>query len=355
MQRPIIDLRSDTVTKPTSEMRRAMAEAEVGDDVFGDDPTVKSLEQRTAELLDKEAAVFVPSGTMANQIGVGVNTQPGDELLCSATSHVYVWEAGGIARHSGVTARTFEGEGGILALEEIREAIRPDDAHYVRTRLVCLENTHNRGGGRVHPMDSIVAIRRWAREHNLAMHLDGARLMNAVVASGRPAREWAHSFDTVSICFSKGLGAPVGSALAGSGEAIREARRLRKLFGGGMRQAGIIAAAALYALDHHVDRLNEDHAHARLLADAFAATEGFAMESGPVETNLVWVAVGRSLGTASEVAAYLRSRGILVSVLGPQVLRACTHLDVTREQVEYAAEVIRQVEPAMISAMTLVY
>jgi threonine aldolase len=292
---------------------------------------------------------------MANQIAVGVNTQPGDELLCSTTSHVYVWEAGGIARHSGVTTRTFEGDGGLLSLEDIRDAIRPDDAHYVRTRLVCLENTHNRGGGRVHPIESIAAIGRWAREHNLAMHLDGARLMNAVVATGRPAREWAHHFDTVSICFSKGLGAPVGSALAGSGELILRARRLRKLLGGAMRQAGILAASALYALEHHVDRLAEDHANAQLLAEAFARTEGFALESGPVETNLVWVAVDRSLGTAAEVAASLRSRGILVSVLGAQVLRACTHLDVTREQAEVAASVIRQIEPAMISAMTLVY
>ncbi len=233
MHRPPIDLRSDTVTKPTPAMRRAMAEAEVGDDVFGDDPTVKALEARTAELLGKEAAVFVPSGTMANQIAVGVNTRPGDELLCSSTSHVYVWEAGGIARLSGVTARTFEGDGGLLSLDDLREAIRPtEDVHYVRTRLICLENTHNRGGGRVHPIASIAAISRWAREQNLAMHLDGARLMNAVVASGRPAQDWAQYFDTVSICFSKGLGAPIGSALAGSNDAIGQARRLRKLFGG---------------------------------------------------------------------------------------------------------------------------
>ena len=266
MQRPTIDLRSDTVTRPTPGMRRAMAEAEVGDDVFGDDPTIKALEQRTADLMGKEAAVFVPSGTMANQIAVGVHTRPGDEVLCGARSHVYVWEGGGMARLSGVTARTFEGDGGLMSLDDVRDAIRPDDPHYVRTRLVCLENTHNRAGGRVHPMESVAAIARWARGHNLLMHLDGARLMNAVVASGRPAREWAQHFDTVSICFSKGLGAPVGSALAGSGEAIRRARRLRKLFGGGMRQAGILAAAALYALEHHVDRLAEDHANARLLA-----------------------------------------------------------------------------------------
>jgi threonine aldolase len=356
MHRPPIDMRSDTVTRPTQAMRRAMAEAEVGDDVFGDDPTVKLLECRTAELMGKEAALFVPSGTMANQIGVGVNTQPGDELLCSTTAHVYVWEAGGIARHSGVTARTFVGDRGILSIGDLRDAIRPsDDDHYVRTRLICLENTHNRGGGRVHPIESIAEIARWAREHNLAMHLDGARLMNAVVATSRKAHEWAKHFDTVAICFSKGLGAPIGSAIAGSGDAIRRARRLRKLFGGGMRQAGVIAAAALYALDHHVDRLSEDHAHAQILADAFESTEGFALESGSVETNLVWVAVSPSVGTAAEVAAYLRSRGVLVSVLGPQVLRACTHLDVNREQVEHVADIIRQIEPAMISAMTLVY
>jgi threonine aldolase len=356
VDRQLIDLRSDTVTKPTPAMRRAMAEAEVGDDVYDEDPTVKVLEARTAELLGKEAALFVPSGTMANQIGVGVNTQPGDELLCSSTAHVYVWEAGGIARLSGVTARTFAGDHGILSLEVVRDAIRPShDVHYVRTRLLCLENTHNRGGGRVHPIASIASLAGWARENDLAMHLDGARLMNAVVASGRGAAEWAHYFDTVSICFSKGLGAPVGSALAGSATAIHRARRLRKLFGGGMRQVGILAAGALYALDHHVERLSEDHANARILAEAFTGTDGFALECGPVETNLVWVSVHPSVGTATEVVAYLRGRGILVSAMGPQVLRACTHLDVTRDQVEHVADVIRQIEPALISAMTLVY
>lgn len=336
-------------------MRKAMMEAELGDDVFGDDPTVKALEARTAELLGKEAAVYVPSGTMANQIAVGVHARPGDELLCSSTSHVYVWEAGGVARLSGVTTRTFEGDLGLLSLEDIEEAIRPDDVHYARTRVVWLENTHNRGGGRVHPLESIAAIRHWAREHQLAMHLDGARLMNAVVATGKPAREWAQHFDTVSVCFSKGLGAPVGSAVAGSAEAIRHARALRKLFGGGMRQAGVIAAAALHAIENHVERLAEDHAHAQILARAFEASDGFSLESGPVETNLVWVKVDPSLGTAAEVAAYLRSRGILVAALGAQVIRACTHLDVSREDVEYAADAIRQVEPAMITAVTLVY
>ncbi len=293
---------------------------------------------------------------MANQIGVGVNTQPGDELLCSSTAHVYVWEAGGIARLSGVTARTFEGDGGILRLADISGAIRPaHDAHYVRTRLVCLENTHNRGGGRVHSLESIGQIARWAREHNLAMHLDGARLMNAVVATGHKASDWGHHFDTVSICFSKGLGAPVGSALAGTADAIRRGRRLRKLFGGAMRQVGILAAAALHALENNVERLSQDHDNASLLADAFACTDGFALESGPVETNLVWVKIENSVGTAAEVAAFLRSRNILVSVLGPQVIRACTHLDVSREEIEYTAGVVRDIEPALISAMTLVY
>jgi threonine aldolase len=356
MHGPPIDFRSDTMTKPTAEMRRAMAQAEVGDDVYGEDPTVQTLEARTAHLLGKEAAVFVPSGTMANQIGVGVNTQPGDEVLCSSTSHVYLWEAGGIARLSGVTARTFEGDGGILQIEDISDAIRPShDAHYVRTRLVCLENTHNRGGGRVHSLSGIAEIARWAREHNLAMHCDGARLMNAVVASGHSASEWAQHFDTVSICFSKGLGAPVGSALVGSAEAIHRARRLRKVFGGGMRQAGILAAGALYALENHVGRLSEDHANAQLLADAFAGAEGFELESGRVETNLVWVTVDPSIGTAAEVVTYLRSRNILVSAIGAQVIRACTHLDISREETEYAAGVIRDIEPAMISAVTLVY
>jgi threonine aldolase len=356
MNMPPVDLRSDTVTRPTPAMRRAMLEAEVGDDVIGDDPTVKLLEARTAELLGKEAALFVPSGTMANQIAVGVNTQPGDELLCASTSHVYVWEAGGIALLSGVSPRTFPGDHGLLSLGDLRDAVRPvHDVHYARTRLVSLENTHNRGGGRVHPITSVVEIAHWAREHNLSMHLDGARLMNAVVASGIPPREWTQHFDTVSICFSKGLGAPIGSAVAGTAELIHRSRRLRKLFGGGMRQAGIIAAGALFALEHHVDRLRDDHAHAQILADAFAATEGFTLDCGPVETNLVWVSVDPCVGTAAEVAAFLQSRGILVSLHGTQLLRACTHLDATRGQVEYAAEVIRQIEPALISAMTLVY
>jgi threonine aldolase len=355
MDMPVVDLRSDTLTKPTLAMRRAMAEAVVGDDVYNEDPTIQALERRTAELLGKEAAIFVPSGTMANQVAVAVNTRPGDEVLCSTTSHLYVWEAGGAARLSGVTARTFEGDRGLLHLDDIRHAIRPDDPHFVRTRLVWLENTHNRGGGRIHPYSGVVEITRWARENGLLCHLDGARLMNAVIASGRAARDWAQPFDTVSLCFSKGLGAPVGSALAGSTETIRQARRFRKLFGGGMRQAGVIAAAALHALENHVDRLAEDHANAQILAAAFAETDGFSLEFGSVETNLVWVRVDPALGTAADVAAYLRSRSILVSALGPQSIRACTHLDISQADVEHVAAVVRAIEPAFLAATTLVY
>lgn len=326
-------------------MRRAMAEAEVGDDVYGEDPTVQALERRTAELLGKEAALFVPSGTMANQIGIGVHCRPGDELICGETAHVYVWEAGGIARHWGTTPRTVRGENGQLRLADLTTLIRPDNEHYVRTRLVCLENTHNRGGGAVASFEEVEKISAWARSQGLAMHLDGARLMNAVVASGISAADWSRPFDTVSICFSKGLGAPVGSALAGSGEAIRHAQRLRKLLGGGMRQAGVIASAALHALEHHVDRLADDHENAQILARAVEQTEGLRIESGKVETNLVWIAVDPKLGKAADVVARLKPEGVLLSALGPQVLRACTHLDVSRAEVEEAAERIRRLVP----------
>ncbi len=349
MSRPPIDLRSDTVTRPTPAMRRAMAEAPVGDDVYREDPTVNALEARAAAWLGKESALFTPSGTMANQIAVGVHCRPGDELICAATSHVYVWEAGGIARLWGVTPRTFPGDGGLLTLAEIEDAVRPpDDPHTPNTRLVTLENTHNRGGGRVHPIAEVLAIAAWARDRGLALHLDGARLVNAVVASGVPAERWAEPFDTVSICFSKGLGAPVGSALAGSAETIAGARRLRKLLGGGMRQAGAIAAAALHALDNHVERIAEDHANARILAEAFAAAPGLALEF-PTETNLVWATVDPELGTAADVAAVLKARGVLVSALGGQTLRACTHLDVSREDAERAAAEIRAIDPEAVA------
>ncbi len=340
----IIDLRSDTVTRPTAAMRAAMAEAPVGDDVFGDDPTVNKLEQKVADLLGMEAALYVPSGTMSNQIAVNVHTQPGDELLCDLNCHIYNYEAGGPAILSGVTCRTLDGDFGILDLSQLEDKIRnPDDPHLVKTRMVALENTHNRGGGRVYPIEKIEAISQWARKNGLIMHLDGARLWNAIVATGLSAREWAKHFDTVSVCFSKGLGAPVGSALAGPKAVIAKARRTRKLFGGGMRQAGIIAAACIYAMDHHVERLADDHRNAQIIAKAIAAIPGAHLEPEEVDTNLIWFRIDPSFGTAKDITARLKQQGVLVHAAGPQKLRACTHLDVSKAQAERAAEVLRNV------------
>lgn len=338
----VIDMRSDTVTRPTPGMRAAMHAAPVGDDVFHEDPSVNQLEERLAALLGKEAAVFVPSGTMSNQIAVKVHTQPGDELLCEATCHIYNYEAGGPAALSGVTCRTFPGDYGLLDVSQLEGAARPDDEHFVRTRLVCLENTHNRGGGRIFPMEKIQAIVAWAQANELRLHLDGARLWNAAVATGIAPAKWAALFDSVSVCFSKGLGAPVGSALAGPRDFIARARRVRKLFGGGMRQAGVLAAAALYALDHHVERLAEDHRNAQVLAQAIADTPGLRLTPPQVDTNLVWFQVDPDLGTSREVAASLKERGVLIHTPGPQTMRACTHLDVSAAQVERAADVLRR-------------
>jgi threonine aldolase len=345
-----IDLRSDTVTRPTAAMRAAVAAAEVGDDVFNEDPTVNRLQERVAALLGKEAALYVPSGTMSNQICVKAHTQPGDELLCEANCHIYNFEAGGPAVLSGVTCRTFAGDYGILDVSQLDGKIRPVNDHLVRTRLVCLENTHNRGGGRIYPLEKIQAISDWAHQNGLMMHLDGARLWNAVVATGIAAAEWASHFDSVSVCFSKGLGAPIGSALAGPREFVTRAKRIRKLFGGGMRQAGVAAAAALYAVEHHVERLAEDHRHARVIAQAVADTPGLRLDPPEVETNLIWIAVDPELGTAKEVAAALKQRGVLIQVPGPYTLRACTHLDVSAAQAERVAETIRQAVPRLVPA-----
>jgi threonine aldolase len=290
--------------------------------------------------LGKEAALFVPSGTMSNQIAVRVHCRPQDEILLESTSHIYLWEAGAPAALSGVTQRAVDGRFGILEVAQLEDKIHPDDMHSVRSRLVCLENTHNRGGGTVYPIEKIKAISAWARSHGLGMHLDGARLWNAVVASGTSAKEWSRHFDTVSVCFSKGLGAPVGSALAGPKDLIAHGRRVRKLFGGAMRQAGYLAAACLYALDRHVDRLAEDHVHAKRLAAAVAGVPGFKLTPPQVETNLVWFEVGSPWASARDVANRLKEKGILVSALGTNVIRAATHLDVTREQCERAAEAI---------------
>ena len=336
----MIDLRSDTVTRPTPAMREAMFRAELGDDVYGEDPSVNALEAQVAARLGKEAGLFVPSGCMANQIAVRLHCRPGDELLCETGSHVVLWEAGGPAALSGVTCRTLDGEHGILNLSQLEGELRPDDVHTPATRLIWLENSHNRGGGRIHPIESVAEICAWARGNGVATHLDGARLWNAAVATGVAPARWASHFDTVSVCFSKGLGAPVGSALCGPRDLIRQARRVRKLFGGAMRQAGILAAACSYALDHHVERLAEDHANARLLADATREHPLMALKPERVDTNVVWVEIDPKLGSAQDVADKLKSRGILAAALGGQMLRFVTHLDVSREQCEAAARVL---------------
>jgi threonine aldolase len=336
-----IDLRSDTVTRPTPGMRAAMAAAEVGDDVFDEDPTVHRLQDQVAELLGTEAALFVPSGTMANQVCVRVHTRPGDELICETTSHVYVWEAGGPAALSGVATRPVDGDYGVLDLGRLADKVRPNSEHYARTRLIVLENTHNRGGGRVYPLDKCRAVTAWAHQNGLVAHLDGARLWNAHVATGIPLTDWCRPFDTVTVAFSKGLGAPVGSAVAGTKEFVANARRARKLFGGHMRQVGILAAGALYAMENHLARLADDHRNARVLAEAVRDTPGLRLDPPDVETNLVWFEVDPELAPAPAVAARLREKGVLVHVAGPTTLRACTHLDVSAAHAEYAAETIR--------------
>jgi len=345
----MIDLRSDTVTKPTPAMRAAMAAAEVDDDVIDVDPTVDRLQRTTAELLGKEAALFMPSGTMTNQIAVRVHCKPGDELLCEAECHIFHYEQGAFAQLSGVVARTLSGEHGLLRPDQFVDQIRPDDVHQVRTRLVCLENTHNRGAGRVQPYAAVEKICRWAHEHGLRTHLDGARLFNAVVASGVAADRWAAHFDTVSVWYSKGLGAPVGSALAGPRELIAEARRHRKLFGGGMRQAGIIAAGALHALQYHRERLADDHANAQVLADAVRSAAGLTLSPDTVDTNMIIFTVDPALGTASQFTATLKNHGVWMLPTSPTRVRAVTHLDVSREQTRAAAAIIRQVADELAS------
>ncbi|MDP9409790.1 MAG: low-specificity L-threonine aldolase [Actinomycetota bacterium] len=328
----MIDLRSDTVTRPTEGMRRAMLEAPVGDDVFGEDPTVNRLEEYVAELLGKEAALYAPSGTMTNQIGLHVGTGRGDEVLLHEGAHIFVYEVGAPALLSSVQLRTLSGEKGVIDPDTLRAVVRPDNVHFPRTRLLCLENTHNTAGGTVYPLEDFAAVASAARELGLKVHLDGARLFNAQAATGIPAREWCEHADTVSVCSSKGLGAPVGSLLAGDEETIGEARRARKAFGGGMRQAGMIAAAALYAFEHHVERLAEDHERARNLADGLREA-GYAVE--PPETNLVLVEVERP----EEFLQALAREGVLGTPGKPGFARLCTHLDVGDEEIEAAVEV----------------
>ncbi|MDX6380398.1 MAG: threonine aldolase [Rubrobacteraceae bacterium] len=317
----MIDLRSDTVTRPTEAMRRAMLEAPVGDDVFGDDPTVNRLEEYVAALLGKEAALYCPSGTMTNQIGVYVATGRGDEVLMHEDAHIFNYEAGAPALLSGVQVRPVPGEGGVVAPETLRATVRPENVHFPRPKLLCLENTHNVAGGRIFPLKEFAAVAIEARQLGLKVHLDGARLFNAQAATGIPAREWCEHADTVSVCSSKGLGAPVGSLLAGDQETIREARRARKAFGGGMRQAGVIAAASLYAFEHHVERLAEDHERAKRLATGLVEA-GYRVELP--ETNILLV----NVEDAGELLRALAGAGVLATPHGANTIRLCIHLDV---------------------------
>ena len=333
-----IDLRSDTVTRPTPEMRRAMAEAEVGDDVYGEDPTVKRLEQRVAEVLGMEAALFVPSGTMGNAIAIRLLTQRGDELLVERRSHVVRYELSGMSVLSGVMPRMVDAPGGHLAPEHVRAAVGPRAYYKSDVSLVVLENTHNLGGGTVQPVDEVQAVVAAAREAGFRVHVDGARLWNASVALGIPPAELVRGVDTVMTCLSKGLCAPVGSLVASTRERIEEARRVRKLLGGGMRQAGVLAAAGLVALDTLVSRLAEDHANARLLADALGRGRGVRVQ--PAQTNMV-VATLEGRG-APELATVLKQQGVLGTAMDARTFRLVTHRDVSRADCERAARVIEQ-------------
>ena len=335
-----IDLRSDTITQPTPAMREAMARAEVGDDVFGDDPTVARLEARTAEILGKEAALFTPSGTMANQLALRAHTEPGDEILVDANAHIYYYESGAPAALAGVMCRCLPGVRGVFTAADVEAVLRPADQHFAPTKLVCLENTHNRGGGSVWPMERIREIAGVSRARGLRLHLDGARLWNASVATGIPERDYAAPFDSVSVCFSKGLGAPVGSALCGTREFIHRARRFRKMYGGGMRQAGILAAGALHALEHHRARLAEDHANARALAEGLSRLPCLELDPASVETNIVLMRV-RKLPAATLVGA-LDQAGVRVLTTGPDTVRAVTNLMVSSEDISVALEIFKR-------------
>ncbi|MBV9389759.1 MAG: low-specificity L-threonine aldolase [Chroococcidiopsidaceae cyanobacterium CP_BM_ER_R8_30] len=335
----IIDLRSDTITQPTPAMREAIAKAEVGDDVYGDDPTVNALEAYVAELLCKEAAVYMPSGTMTNQVALRIHTEPGDEIILESEAHIYYYEGGGPAALSGVMCKLIKGQKGVFTAFDLERVLHDsENVHFPKTKLVCLENTHNRGGGQIFPLQNIQEIAQVCQDHELKLHLDGARLWNACVATGISEAEYAEPFDTVSVCFSKGLGAPIGSALAGSKDLMRRARRFRKLFGGGMRQAGIVAAGALYALQHHRERLQEDHTNARILAEGLSQIEEIEISPEDVQTNIVVFHTKKI--PAQTLAQRLKERGVAILATGPNSLRAVTNYMVTQEQVRQVPKLV---------------
>jgi threonine aldolase len=335
----LIDLRSDTVTKPTKQMREAMLAAPVGDDVYAEDPTVRELEQRVARLLGHEAGLFCVSGSMCNLLGIRLLVEPGEEVICDVQAHIARAEMGAHAAVQGITMRTFPSTRGRLQLAEVAKIIAPSAGPYlVSTAAVAVENTHNFGGGTIQPFDELTAVGQLCREHGVGYHLDGARLWNAHIATGVALEAYGRLFDTVSVCFSKGLGAPVGSVLVSTGENIGRARVMRKRLGGGWRQAGMLAAACLHALDHHLQRLADDHAAARIFAEAVAACVPAAVEPDAVDTNVVVIDTGAAPATPIAVAA--AERGVQVSALGPYMIRAVTHLDVTAGDCAWAGELV---------------
>lgn len=339
----VVDLRSDTVTKPTPEMRRAMAEAEVGDDVFGEDPTVNRLEALAADRLGKEAGLFVASGTMGNQVSLMAHTQRGDEVILDESSHIFNYEVAALVVLSAVQPRTLRGHYGILDPEDIRRAIRAPNIHAPRNTLVAVESSHNRGGGTCYPPETLREIRRIASANGMAVHLDGARIFNASIATGAPVAELAAQADSVTFCLSKGLGAPVGSVVVGTRAFIDRARRARKMFGGGMRQAGILAAAGVVALERMVDRLREDHDNARILAEGLAALPGIVMDLARVQTNIVIFNVRRKDLDASGLVFKLAEQGIKAFAITPDSVRMVTHKDVSRAGILRTLDVLRSI------------
>ncbi|MEM7368797.1 MAG: GntG family PLP-dependent aldolase [Bacteroidota bacterium] len=328
-----IDIRSDTVTRPTKEMMAAMMAAPIGDDVYGEDPSINALESYSAELFGKEAALFCPSGTMCNQIAIRISTQPQDQVICDHKAHVYLYEGGGIASNSMVSVRLLEGEFGRLSAKQVEEAINPDNIHFPVSSLVTLENTSNKGGGSCYELAEIQAIRKVCDAHGLRLHLDGARVFNACVAKTHTPKQFGELFDTISFCLSKGLGAPVGSVLVGSNKDIKQALRVRKVMGGGMRQAGILAAAGLYALRHHVDRLEEDHQRARTLFSAIRQLS-WVEDVFPIETNIVAFKPDPQLFSVESCLQRLKSEGVLGTNFGGGYVRFVTHLDVGDGDIE---------------------
>lgn len=336
-----IDFRSDTVTVPTPAMLHAMHKAPLGDDVFGEDPSVNELERFAADLFQMESAIFCPSGTMTNQIAIKCHTQPGDEVICDESSHVYQYEGGGIAFNSGCSVRLIQGDRGRINADQVAAAIQPDDVHRPVSRLVSLENTSNRGGGSCYEMKDMEAIGELCRKKGLAFHLDGARLFNAMVARKEKPGTYGKLFDSISVCLSKGLGAPVGSLLIGKTSFIKKARRVRKVFGGGMRQAGMLAAAGLYALTHHAERLKTDHELAKLLAAAIEKKDMVA-ELLPVETNIIIFRLKPGL-TAPQLVQLLESKGVLAYAITPEKVRFVVHLDISPEMIQQTINIIESI------------